>query len=149
MTVFVVDDFRRWIRRQVLGDDDLCAAVAEMARGLIDADLGHGLLKKRVARSGAGKRGGYRVIVASRRRTPWFFLCGYAKSQRAALSPTDLAHARRLSDDLLSMTADGLRKALGRGDISEVHCHDEATVEVSGQRAGHDPKVDGSRAHLP
>ena len=35
--------------------------------GLIDANLGGEVLKKRVARKGQGKRGGYRVIVAARK----------------------------------------------------------------------------------
>jgi len=39
--------------------------VVEIQKGLIDARLGGGLIKKRVARSGHGKRGGYRVILAS------------------------------------------------------------------------------------
>ena len=129
MTVFVVDDFRRWMRRQVLRDGDLCDAVAEMTRGLIDADLGHGLLKKRVARSGAGKRGGYRVIVASRKRAPWFFLIGYAKNQKANLSSTELDHFRERSETLLSMTATGLRRAPCRGDIKEISCDAETKIK--------------------
>lgn len=130
MTVFVVDDFRRWMRRQVLVDDDLCEAVAEMARGLIDADLGHGLLKKRVARSGGGKRGGYRVIVASRKRAPWFVLRGFAKNDQANVGHGDLVLLKALSKKLLSMTADGLRDALARGDVMEVICNAEETVKV-------------------
>lgn len=129
MTVFVVDDFRRWMRRQVLRDGDLCDAVAEMTRGLIDADLGHGLLKKRVARSGGGKRGGYRVIVASRKRASWFFLRGYAKSVEANVPHGEMVLLQRLSKKLLSMSADGLRDALISGDVMEVICDAEEKVE--------------------
>lgn len=126
MTVFVVDDFRRWMRRQVLRDGDLCDAVVEMTRGLIDADLGHGLLKKRVARSGGGKRGGYRVIVASRRKAPWFFLGGYAKNDRDDMSRAEFATYQVLSRKFLSMTADGLRDALADGTVMEVDCDAQA-----------------------
>ena len=40
-----------------LDDDTLRVAVAEMEAGLIDADLGGGLVKKRVALLGKWKRG--------------------------------------------------------------------------------------------
>ncbi|MEY2912716.1 MAG: hypothetical protein RLZZ184_2025 [Cyanobacteriota bacterium] len=42
----------------------LCNAVAEMLAGLYDADLGGGLFKKRIARSGKGKRASFRTLVA-------------------------------------------------------------------------------------
>lgn len=129
MTVFVVDDFRRWMRRQVLRDGDLCDAVAEMTRGLIDADLGHGLLKKRVARSGAGKRGGYRVIVASRRSAPWFFLRGYAKSDQGNVSPLELGVLKTRSKRFLSMSEEDLRCARARGEVMEVSCDVEKEIE--------------------
>ncbi len=35
----------------------------EAQAGLIDADLGGGLLEQRVARAGQGKRGGYRALL--------------------------------------------------------------------------------------
>ena len=51
--VFKTRYFTRWMRKTGLSDDALCAAVAEMAHGLVDADLGGGVFKKRV---GAGKQ---------------------------------------------------------------------------------------------
>ena len=43
------------------------AAIETAGRGLIDADLGGGLIKQRVARPGQGKRGGFRMMIAFRR----------------------------------------------------------------------------------
>jgi hypothetical protein len=54
-------DFARWQAGEKLPDDALCKAVREMEEGLIDADLGGFLYKKRVARPGGGKSGGYRT----------------------------------------------------------------------------------------
>jgi hypothetical protein len=43
----------------------LCDAVREMQQGIYEADLGGGLLKKRISRHGQGKSGGFRTIVAT------------------------------------------------------------------------------------
>lgn len=47
--------FAKFARKEKIGDEILCEAVERAEKGLIDADLGGGLLKQRVARSGAGK----------------------------------------------------------------------------------------------
>lgn len=56
--VFKTRHFARWMRKTDLSDSALCAAVMEMIQGLVDADLGGGVLKKRVGLAGRGKRGG-------------------------------------------------------------------------------------------
>lgn len=53
------------MRKTELTDSALCAAVLEMAQGLVDADLGGGVVKKRVGLAGRGKRGGVRTLVAT------------------------------------------------------------------------------------
>ena len=62
--VFKTRHFSRWMRKTELTDEALCSAVHEMSQGLIDADLGAGVVKKRVAMAGRGKRGGARTLVA-------------------------------------------------------------------------------------
>ena len=57
-----------------IADDVLCAAVEEMASGLVDADLGGHVYKKRVPVPGRGKRGGARTIIGSNLGDRWFFL---------------------------------------------------------------------------
>ena len=59
-------EFARWARKEHLTDRMLHDAANEIERGLVDARLGGFLLKKRVARPGGGKRGGYRTILAYR-----------------------------------------------------------------------------------
>lgn len=63
--VFKTRHFSRWMPKTELTDAALCEAVAEMAQGLIDADLGGGVVKKRVGLAGRGKRGGARTLVAT------------------------------------------------------------------------------------
>jgi hypothetical protein len=59
-------DFAKWQAGEKLPDAALCKAVNEMESGLIDADLGGLLYKKRVARPGGGKSGGYRTLLSAR-----------------------------------------------------------------------------------
>lgn len=64
--VFTTRTFTRSMKKAGLTDEALCAAVEEMSQGLVDADLGGDVLKKRVALPGQGKRGGARTIVATK-----------------------------------------------------------------------------------
>ena len=76
--IFKTRYFNRWSRKTELTDESLCKAVSEMERGLVDADLGGGVVKKRVALSGHGKRGGARTLVVTNRDDRWFFVYGFA-----------------------------------------------------------------------
>ena len=67
MAIYKTRWFERWARRQDLSSRALCEAIREMQAGLYEADLGGGLLKKRIARPGQGKRGGFRTLVATNR----------------------------------------------------------------------------------
>ncbi len=64
MRVFKTRWFARFAKREDISNDCLADAIARAERGLIDADLGGGLIKQRVARPGKGKSGGYRTLIA-------------------------------------------------------------------------------------
>jgi hypothetical protein len=70
MLIYKTRWFDRWARKERLTAPGLCKAVEELANGLFDADLGSGLFKKRVGRSRQGKRGGFRVLVATNKSDP-------------------------------------------------------------------------------
>lgn len=53
-----------------------------MGQGLIDAELGGHVVKKRVAVPGRGKRGGPRTLVGTNFRNRWFFMFGFEKNER-------------------------------------------------------------------
>jgi len=122
VAVFAMRWFRRWMRQQGLGDRDLCRAVVEMARGLIDADLGGALLKKRLARIGQGKRGGYRTFVARHGSGYWLFIYGFAKSDRANISAAEDLECRRAAKEFLSLTERQRARQLDDGILSKVNC---------------------------
>ena len=118
--VFKTRTFIRWMRKTSLSDDALCAAVVEMAQGLIDADLGGGVLKKRVALAGRGKRSGARTLVATYKTNRWFFVFGFEKNERANIDDDSLAALQLLAHDLLHRTTTQLNQALAAGELEEI-----------------------------
>lgn len=99
-----------------------------MERGLIDANLGSGLVKKRVGRSGAGKREGYRVIVARHPAGQWFFVDGYAKNQLENIEPKAFRALREEGVWLTGLSQQELAAAVGRGQLKEMTCDEEKEV---------------------
>jgi len=121
VSIYKTRTFARWVKREGLTDRDLCDAVVEMQKGLIDARLGGGLIKKRVARSGHGKRGGYRVILASNLGDRWVFMFGFAKNERDNVDDDELRLMKRLASAFLEMDDRMLKQALTSGEILEIH----------------------------
>ena len=102
MQVFKTRWFARFARNEGIANKSLREAIERAERGLIDADLGGGLIKQRVARQGQGRSGGYRVIVAYRTRNLAVFLYGFAKSERANIDSNQLATARKFAANWLA-----------------------------------------------
>lgn len=125
--VFRTQTFTRWMRKAGLNDAGLRLAVDEMNQGLVDADLGGHLVKKRVALSGQGKRGGARTIVATKRRGRWFFLYGFEKNERANVDPSELKVLQEVAKVLLDFDDRQLAAALAAGEIVEVKNDDSSS----------------------
>ena len=121
--VFKIRYFARWMRKTELSDEALCSAVVEMAQGLIDSDLGGGMVKKRVGVSGRGKRGGARTLVATNEGNRWFFVYGFEKNDRANIADDELEALKELAEQLVARTGKQLAEALNDGTLSEI-CHD-------------------------
>jgi hypothetical protein len=120
--VFKTRHFSRWMRKTELTDSALCSAVAEMAQGLIDADLGGGVVKKRVGLAGRGKRGGARTLVATNKGNRWFFVFGFEKNDRANIGADELEALQDLAHDLLARTGPQLDLAVNKQTLEEI-CH--------------------------
>ena len=60
MRIFKNKAFSKWAAKEGLQDHALSSAVNEMQNGLVDADLGGNVFKKRVALGSQGKSGGVR-----------------------------------------------------------------------------------------
>jgi len=118
--VFKTRHFQRWMRKTELTDAALCQAVDEMAAGLIDADLGGGVVKKRVGLAGRGKRGGARTLVTTNKGNRWFFVFGFEKNDRANISDEELEGLQAIAADLLACTTKQLDEAVADGMLQEI-----------------------------
>ncbi len=94
-----------------------------MSHGLIDAQLGRSIVKKRVAINGKGKRGGARTIVATKKEDRWFFVYGFNKNDQANISTKELAALTELANLLLNRTDNELDEAVAQNELVEI-CHD-------------------------
>jgi hypothetical protein len=99
--VFKTKWFDRFARKERITDAALCDAVDRAVKGTIDADLGGGVIKQRVARGGQGRSGGFRAIVLYRAASRSVFVFGFAKSGKADLDDDELATYRRLAGHYL------------------------------------------------
>ena len=95
-------------------------AVRDAGKGLIDAELGDGLIKQRIARRGGGKRGGYRTVLAYRRGERAVFLYGFAKSARANVDDDELEVLRRRGARLLNAAEEAIEFMIADDELSEV-----------------------------
>jgi hypothetical protein len=117
--------FARWQLKERLSDVALCRAIIEMEAGLIDADLGGSLYKKRIARPGGGKRGGYRTLLAARIGSRYVFLHGFSKSDQAAITSDEEKALQHAGRTFLDLSADALAIALQSGVLLEVRCEQD------------------------
>ncbi len=125
MRIFKTKLFSRWAEKDGLADKALQTAVEELENGLVDADLGGHVYKKRVSLAGRGKRGGARTLIAFRIGERAFFLYGFAKNVRSNITNKDLKALRLLAGVLLGYTDADLTKAIMVGELIEVIKNDE------------------------
>jgi hypothetical protein len=127
--VFKTKWFRRFARREGIADETLCEAVARAVHGQIDADLGSGVIKQRIARKGQGRSGGYRSLIVYRAEDRAIFVFGFAKSEREDLEPDELRDLRKTAKLLLAYDAEQLEEAVVNDELWEVRCDGDALQE--------------------
>jgi hypothetical protein len=118
--IFKTRYFQRWMQKLELSDALLLNAVAEMERGLIDADLGGGVFKKRIALPNRGKSGSTRTLIATNKNDRWFFMLGFEKNQRDNISDKELRFLKEFAADLLTISDARLLNALESKDLWEI-----------------------------
>ena len=125
MRIFKTKIFARFAHRQRISDASLCEAVRRAELGLLDAQLGGGVIKQRVGRPGQGRSGGYRVLIAYRPRSLSVFLYGFAKSERNNVDDDELATLRDVAKGWFQADASTLARAIADGLIQEVMNDDQ------------------------
>lgn len=118
--VFKTRWLARFARRERISDRSLVEAIDRAERGLVDADLGGGLIKQRVARTGQGRSGGYRLLVAYRGAGRAVFLYGFAKSEQDNIGADELLTLREIADGWFRADAAAVARALAEGVLQEV-----------------------------
>jgi len=120
MRIFKTRWFARFAKREEIGDDRLADAIARAERGLIDADLGGGLIKQRVARPGKGKSGGYRTLIAYCSGERAVFLFGFAKSDSDNISSDHASELKAAAHDALVLSPSEIATRLAAETLVEV-----------------------------
>lgn len=125
MRVYEIKGFARFQRRERITNMALADAVQAAERGLVDADLGGGLIKQRVARPGQGKSGGFRTLIAYRRGERAVFLFGFAKNERANIDDDELEEWRHVGRLYLALDERKIEAAMTAQELTEVRYGEE------------------------
>ncbi|MBN2886066.1 MAG: type II toxin-antitoxin system RelE/ParE family toxin [Chromatiaceae bacterium] len=123
MRIFKNAWFERFARKQKISDTALRAAVDRAEQGLIDADLGAGVIKQRVARPGQGRSGGYRTLILFRQSHRAFFVYGFAKSEQANISAEEEAAFKKAAHYVLDLTDEQIAALIRNGQFCELDNH--------------------------
>lgn len=125
MDAYKTKVFARWADKEGLGDAALCRALQETNDGLVDANLGGGLIKKRVAAPGRGKSGSYRTLIAFRSGERAVFLYGFGKNERDNIDEKEKKALKLLAGQFLGYENAELKTAMQNGVLIKVTCDDE------------------------
>jgi hypothetical protein len=120
MRVFKNKMFFKWAKSEGLTDSILLKAAKEIDQGLIDANLGGNLIKKRVARKGEGKRSGFRTIVVFQKGHRTVFVYGFPKNQRDNINEQEEKALKKLAQGLLDAPDSEFKDMIANGDLYEV-----------------------------
>lgn len=118
--IFKTKFFAKWQNKELITNQDLIESVSEMEKGLIDANLGGNIYKKRIAKHGQGKSGSFRTIIAFKIDDRAFFIYGFSKNKKENIKDNELKELKFLSDLLLKYSNEELNISLEKGTIEEV-----------------------------
>ena len=110
--IFKNKPFTRFARKNSISDSALCQAVRDADRGLIDADLGGGVIKQRIARKGAGKSGGFRTLILFRTGDLAIFVHGFSKSEMENIRDDELFGLKKLASFMLAYQNEDFEQAI-------------------------------------
>ncbi len=128
MAVYVSKRVSNSMKSGHIPDSTICNAVAEMEKGLIEADLGGGVWKKRLPAKQGGKSGGARAVVYYKKGSDYFIATIKMKSdvgeRGQEIPPDELATHKDLAKEILAWSPKMVNEALKRGAFQEVKCNE-------------------------
>ncbi|KPA17612.1 protein containing DUF1044 [Candidatus Magnetomorum sp. HK-1] len=104
--------FYKWSKKNKLCNQDMLKAIKDLETDLSTSDLGHHLFKVRIKRTCSGKSKGFRTIIVYKQKDRAIFLYGFGKNDKANIKKSELKYFKKLSDDLLALTLNQLKKAI-------------------------------------
>ena len=122
MRVFKTGWFSKYARKEKISNKMLCNAIQEAEDGLIDANLGSGVIKQRIARQGEGKSGGYRTLLYYRIGHRAVFAFGFAKNAMDNISAKDLRDLKDAASMTLGYTEAAMTQLVELDALEEVTC---------------------------
>jgi hypothetical protein len=125
--IFKTRWFERFARKEKIRDPVLVDAIRRAEKGQVDADLGGGVIKQRIARPGEGKSGGYRTIIFFRQGERAIFAYGFAKSDRANIDADDEKQFKDAARHVLLLTEKQIDELVKNGDFVEVRHEQEVS----------------------
>lgn len=120
MQIFQTKWFAYWAHKEGLTAQVLFEAVQEISDGLVDANLGGHVVKKRVGLQGRGKSGGVRTLLAFKFADRAVFMYGFAKNQQSNISNKELKTLKLLAAQFLSYDKNQLGTATETKELFEM-----------------------------
>lgn len=120
MRIFKNKWITKFADKQGISDSDLIYAAQRAESGQIDADLGGGVIKQRIARKGQGKSGGYRSLILFKRGSRAFFVYAFAKSDRENISIQELKDLKSLAAIITQCSNAELESYITKLDLKEL-----------------------------
>lgn len=120
MRIFKTKWFNKWSIKESIDDKSLFNSIKEIENGLIDADLGANIYKKRIAKKGKGKSSSVRTILAFKINNRSFYMYGFAKNKRNNISNKELEALKLLASILLNYNDNEIKLALEKGELVEI-----------------------------
>ena len=118
--IYKTRQFQKVFKKSAITDEDLAGACQEMAQGLIDADLGDYLYKKRVAMPSKGKSGGFRTMIGAVIGERYFFLYMFAKSAKSNVTKHEKLALKEMAKEFISFDQATIHNLVVDGELLEV-----------------------------
>lgn len=112
--------FSKWAEKQKIPVDELSNALSEVQEGVVEANLGGNLFKKRIRFQGRGKRSSGRTIICYKNADRAIFIHGFAKNEKSNLSKKELLGLRELAEILLGLSDSEIEISVEKGALLEV-----------------------------
>jgi len=116
----MTNHFSKWAEKQKIPTGELSKAIEEIKNDNFEANLGGYIIKKRIRFEGKGKSGSGRTIICYKQEDRAIFIHGFAKNEKANLTPKELIAFKETAKILLNLSPEAINIAIRNGDLIEV-----------------------------